>query len=589
MEFIKKIINGTSNKSTTFTDLRKVNLPFPYIILNNGKMKYYNPMFKVEFKITSEDSIEEVIDLLDLNINRQILKVNDNFYDIYITVQSSNNKDKIIVFIPQKTMTELEDVHKIVVGYVYVDNYSEVINTEDHTVRPMVEAIIDRKLNTSFKNFNVLVQKYDNDKYLIVMKYSEYLKLKSDEFKLIDEIKKVKVSNKIPITLSIGLGVNGKTIQETNIFAKTAIDLALGRGGDQVILKNSDKFEMFGGNSEEVTINNKVRARVKANILCELIEEAENVIVMGHKYPDLDCLGACIGVGKIAQSLNKSYNIVLNDVTTSVKNIYDKLILEKDFDENIFINNNKCEELITAKTLVVVVDVNKKDFTENPNIVDMASKLVLIDHHRRSIDSIKGTVLTYHEPAASSTSELIIDLLSYIKVKPKFLGIEADTLLAGIIIDTKNFTFKTSAKTFESAAYLKRHGADTKRVNSYLQRDINEYRIKTEIVNSAVIHGQIAISKCYEKVDNPNLMISQAADELLNLLGIEVAFVLIKNDNTVFVSARSFGQFNVQEVMEQLGGGGHRTMAATQIEDKTLDEVEQMILLTLNLEEWEEI
>ncbi len=588
MKFIKRIFNNNSSKSTTFADLKKLSLPFPYIILSNGKIKYYNPMFKVEFKITTEDSVEEFLKLVDLNINRQILKLKDNFYYFYSSAQSINSKEKVVLFVPQKNLEELNDANKLVIGYAYIDNYFEAINTEDQTVRPMVEAIIDRKLNSSFKDFNVLIQKYDKDKYLLIMRYSEYLKLKSNEFKVIEQIKKVKVSNNIPITLSIGFGVNGSSIQETSIFAKTAIDLALGRGGDQVILKNYDKFEMFGGNSEEVTINNKVRARVKSNILCELIEEADNVIVMGHKYPDLDCLGACIGVLKIAQTLNKSCNIVLNEVTTSVKNVYEKIIEEKDFDENTFINSEESDELITEKTLVVVVDVNKKDFTENPELLNKASKVVLIDHHRRTIDSIKGTVLTYHEPASSSTSELIIDLLSYTKVKPKFLKIEADTLLAGIIIDTKNFTFKTSAKTFDSAAYLKRNGADSKRVNFYLQSDISEYRIKTEIVNSAVIHDQIAISKCHEKVDNPNLIISQAADELLNLLGIEVAFVLIKNSDTVFVSARSFGEFNVQEIMEQLGGGGHRTMAATQIKDKSLDEVEEMILSVLNLKQWEE-
>ncbi len=589
MDFIKNILNKNINTAKPFSESNKINLPFPYMIFSNGKIKYYNPMFKVEFKITTDESAYEFIELLNLKVNRQILKVNDKYYDTYISSQAGGVKDKIILFIPQKQMQDLNDSNKLVIGYVYIDNYLEAINNEENSVKPMVEAIIERKLNSSFKDYNALIQKYDKDKYLIAMEYSEYLKLKSNDFNIIENIKKVKLSNNIPITLSIGLGVNGINIQETNRFANTAIDLALGRGGDQVILKNGDKFEMFGGNSDEITINNKVRARVKSNILCELIEESDNVIVMGHKYTDLDSLGACIGIKKISQALNKDCNIVLNDVTTSVSNVYEKLIAEKDFLENTFITNDTSFKYITNKTLLVVVDVNKKELTENPELVDLVPKIVLIDHHRRSIDSIKGTVLTYHEPASSSTSELVIDLLAYVKGKPKFSAIEADTMLAGIIIDTKNFTFKTSAKTFDSAAYLKRLGADTKRVNYYLQSDINDYKIKTDIVNRAVIHGEIAISKCCEELDNPNLIISQAADELLNLLGIEVAFVITKLSNTTFVSARSFGQFNVQEVMEQLGGGGHKTMAAAQIENKSIEEVEKMLVSALNLENWEEV
>ncbi len=584
MKFIKNIFNKNINKVKSLEEDIKMNLPFPYMVLKNGEVQYYNPMFKVEFKITSKESANEFIELLNLKVNRQILRINDKYYDTYLSTQMTGVKDKIIVFVPQKNIKDLNDSNKLVIGYVYIDNYIEAINSEENSVRPMVEAIIERKLNSSFKNYNTLIQKYDKDKYLIVMKYSEYLKLKSNNFDVIEQIKKVKLSNNIPITLSIGLGVNGFNIQETNLFANTAIDLALGRGGDQVILKNGDKFEMFGGNSDEITINNKVRARVKSNILCELIEEAENVVVMGHKYPDLDCLGACIGIKKIAQTLNKDCNIVLNEVTTSISNVYDKLIDEESFLVETFITNEESFDYITNKTLLVVVDVNKKELTESPELVDIAQKIVLIDHHRRSIDSMKGTVLTYHEPAASSTSEMVIDLLAYVKEKPKFSKIEADTLLAGIIIDTKNFTFKTSAKTFDSAAYLKRNGADTKRVNYYLQSDIKEYKIKTDIVNRAVIHEEIAISKCYETLENPNLIISQAADELLNLLGIEVAFVITKFNNITFVSARSFGEFNVQEVMEQLGGGGHKTMAAAQIENKTIDEVEQMLLLALNIE-----
>lgn len=584
MDFIKKFIKNYTN-SNDGADYNKISLPFPSIILNNEKVKYYNPIFKSEFKITDEESISEILKLIDTNNNRQVIEFEGRIYDTYIMTQS-NKDDKIILFIPEKNSVELNDANKIVVGYIYIDNYTEVMDSSEYMVRPMVEALIDRKLGSVFKNFNAILQKYDKDKYLVIMKYSEYLKMKSDEFKVIEEVKKIKVSSGIPITISIGLGVNGLNIQETKLFANTAIDLALGRGGDQVIMKNGDGFEMFGGNSEEFIVNNKVRARVKSNILCELIESAENIVVMGHKYPDLDCLGACIGINKIAQTLGKDCNIVLNEVTTSIKNVYEKLVSEKEFDENVFITNDKCHKYIKEQTLVIVVDVNKKDLTENPEVVELASKLVLIDHHRRAVDSIKGTVLTYHEPAASSTSELIIDLLGYMKTRPKFLGIEADTLLAGIIIDTKNFTFKTSAKTFESAAYLKRNGADAKRVNFYLQSDISEYRVKTEIVNSAIIHDEIAISKCYEKLENPILTISQAADELLNLLGIEVAFVIAKKENVVYVSARSFGQFNVQEIMEQLGGGGHKTMAATQVIDKSIDEVEKMILTVLNIEKF---
>ncbi len=585
MDFLKNLFVANSEKNGLKDEYSKINLPFPYVILRNNEVKYYNPMFKVEFKVTTEDSILELLQKVNLDDSRQIIEVNNNIYDTYSCKQVSNSKDVIILFVPKKNIDELNDFRKFVIGYIYIDNYSEVMNSVENTMKPMVEAVIDKKLNIITKEFDGLIQKYDKDKYIVVMRYSEYLKMKSNEFRVLEDVKKIKMGNNIPVTLSMGLGVNGETISENRLYANTAIDLALGRGGDQVILKNGDKFEIYGGNSEETTISNKVRARVKSNILCELIEESSNVIVLGHKYPDLDCLGACIGINKITETMGKKCNIVLNHVTSSIKNVHTKLLEEKDFDENIFVDNEKVESLIMSNTLIVVVDVNKKEFTESPFILDDNNKIVLIDHHRRSFDSIKSTVLTYHEPAASSTSELVVDLLYYLKSKPKFSNIEADALLAGIIIDTKNFTFKTSAKTFEAAAYLKRNNADTKRVNHLLQSDISEYKIKTEIVNSAVLHGEIAISKCYEHLENPNLIISQAADELLNLLGIEVAFVLAKVDDMVFVSARSFGDVNVQEIMEQLGGGGHRTMAATQIKDKTMNEVEEMILSTLNIEE----
>ncbi len=562
--------------------LKELNLPMATMIINKGKI-YYNDMFKMCFNIVNNESVDEIIKKLDLKSSRNIIETTNNTYDVYI---SKKTNDVITaVFIDATRNIELKDINKNMIGYVIIDNYEETIAKLEMSKKGIVEALVDRKINEMANKPSYIIEKIEVDRYLIILRYEEYLKLKSDNFSILESIKKIKINDDMQITISIGFGMSKTNLYSNKEYAKTALELALGRGGDQVVLKNGDKYEIFGGETEETVSRSAVRGRVKAQILKKLMVRADKIIVMGHKNPDLDSLGASIGVNKLAVALGKQCNIIIGEVTSSIKLLHDRLVEDDKFDNDVFITGEKALKEITKNTLLIIVDVNKGVLVEYPKLLEASEKTVLIDHHRKDIESIKDTILSYHVSSASSTSELVIDLIKYYKENIKLEKVEADALLAGMVVDTKNFSFKTSSKTFENASYVNVAGAETSRVQNLLQSGIKEYKIKTDIVNTAVLYGDIAISTYVGEMENPKLLIAQAADELLNLAEINVSFVLTKTSKGVLVSARSLGKTNVQKILENLGGGGHRTMAAGIVLDKTLEEVKQMILSYLKIME----
>lgn len=555
------------------------NVPISALNINkDGKFIYYNDAFRDEFLEEEQKDIDNINTLtkkIALDTKNQKVYIHNNLYNVYVT----KTKDTYNIFFCK---IDIEDKYTIIVGLIFVDNYDEVLEDLEEVKHPLIGAIIDGRIKKISRNIGGILQKFEKDKYLFIISKENLEALKKTKFDILDNIRDIDMGNKIPVTLSIGLGLGGHNLGDNMDFARASIDLALSRGGDQVVIKSRENYEFFGGHSKGVERNSRVRARVKAYALTELIENASNVIIMGHKNVDLDCIGAGIGVHSIVTSFGKRCNIVLNNITSSVKSLYDRVIKEDAY-KDVFIHSDEALLLVHRKTLVIVVDVFKKYLCECPDIIDKAKKVVVFDHHRKGVDCIEEPVLIYHEPYASSTCELITEMIMYINRPLTINSIEADAMLAGIIVDTKNFAFKTGIKTFESAAYLKKKGADTVRVKKLFKDTLDMYKSKSNVVNNMQIYlDNLAISSLNEEVENPLLVIAKACDELLDIKDIQASFVLCKFDNKICISARSFGDINVQIIMEKLGGGGHQSISATQIEDINMDSAIKMLKQTLD-------
>lgn len=419
----------------------------------------------------------------------------------------------------------------------------------------------------------------------------KYLKdLHENKFAILDVIRDINIGNELPVTLSMGLGVNAFSFTQSMDFARVAIDLALGRGGDQAVIKESDKFLFYGGKTRGVETSARVKARIKAYAFRELIEDCDKVIVMGHKVQDLDSLGAAIGIYSCARLLDKPVHIVLNEVTSSIKALYDRFMDDDRYEEDLFIDNMEAVNVVNENTLLVIVDVNRPSYTECEELLDYTQNVVVFDHHRVGAEHIENTVLSYIEPYASSTCEMVTEILRYISDKLKLRSIEADALFAGITVDTKNFVVKTGVKTFEAAAYLRRNGADVVRVRKLFKNDMASYKARATAVRDAEIYkDKMAITICPSDAPNPQLITAQAADELLNISGIKASFVLTNINGTIYMSARSFDDINVQLIMEKLGGGGHLSVAGAQLQDYTIEGAVEILKETIDeyLEEGE--
>lgn len=476
------------------------------------------------------------------------------------------------------------DDQKLVAALIYIDNYEEALNSIEDVKQSLLVALIDRKVNKYFSGMDGLVRKVEKDKYFVVFRYIYLAKMEEDKFSLLDEVKTVKVGNEMAVTLSIGIGSTGDTYNQSYEYARMAIGMALGRGGDQVVVKEGERITYFGGSSKQVDKMTRVKARVKAHALREIIESRSNVIVMGHHIADVDSFGAAVGVYCAGRVLDKRVQIVLNEVTTSLRPLKECFNEENGYEPDLFIQSEEAIELTNNNTLVMVVDTNRPTYTDCPEILKKTKSIVVFDHHRQGSEVVENPILSYIEPYASSTCEMIAEVLQYFAANIKLTACEADAIYAGILIDTNNFMQKTGVRTFEAAAYLRRCGAEVTRVRKMLRNDMADYKARAEVMRHAeVYHGAFAISVCpADKVESPTVVSAQSANELLNIIGIKASFVMTEYQNKIFISSRSIDEINVQSIMERLGGGGHANIAGAQLKECSIEDAKRKIRAILD-------
>ena len=527
-----------------------------------------------------EEYLETELDYEDSNYLVKMRKLSiKEMVNNSSVVQASENYDGCLIafYLFDNTAMKLAlkeiDDQSLAVGMIYLDNYDEALESVEEVRRSLLIALIDRKVNKYISALDGICKKLEKDKYMIVLRKQALEVLKENKFDILDDVKTVNIGNEMPVTISIGVGIDGLTYAQNYEFARNAIDLALGRGGDQAVIKSHENVIYFGGKSQQVEKNTKVKSRVKAQALQEIISGKEQVLVMGHRLPDVDSFGAAVGIYRIAKTLDKRAHIVLNEVSTSVKPMVELFKGYDDFDSMI-IDNQTAMDLADSNTALVVVDVNKPSITECPELLKMCKSIVVLDHHRQSTEKIENATLSYVEAYASSACEMVSEILQYIDEGVRITSEEADCMYSGIMIDTNNFMTKTGVRTFEAAAFLRRNGADVTRVRKLFREDANEYKAKADAVSQAEIYrGAFAISTCTsEDIESPTIVGAQAANELLNIKGIKASFILTEYQNQIFFSARSIDEVNVQIIMEKMGGGGHLNVAGCQLDGITVEE-----------------
>ncbi len=480
-------------------------------------------------------------------------------------------------------LQELDD-QSLAAGMIYLDNYEEALESVEEVRRSLLTALIDRKINKYIASLDGISKKLEKDKYLVILRKKAITQLQESRFDLLEEVKTVNIGNEMAVTISIGIGLNGLSYAQNYEFSRNAIDLALGRGGDQAVIKTPDSITYYGGKSQQVEKNTRVKARVKAHALREIITAKDRVLVMGHRMPDVDSFGSAVGIYRIAKALDRKANIVLTESTSAIQPLVDLFRSNPDYDEDMIITGSQALELAENNTVLVVVDVNKPSITECPELLRYCKSVVVLDHHRAGTETIENATLSYVEPYASSACEMVSEVLQYISDGIKIRPEEADSMYSGIMVDTNNFVTKTGVRTFEAAAYLRRSGADVTRVRKLFREDAQEYKARADAVSQAEIYRQaFAISVCTaEDLPSPTVIGAQAANELLNIRGVKASFVLTDYQGKIFVSARSIDEVNVQIIMERMGGGGHMNVAACQLEGTGLVEAIGILKGTLD-------
>ena len=562
-----------------------------------GKDKNYHKSVTTVFPSLTKDILQKSEALESINVMLDDRNYRISMKRIYfdtVTKDSSivaiNDNDEYLTAIYLFDETELNryikenEEQKLVAGLVYIDNYEEAIDSIEDVKRSLLIALVDRKVNKYFTEIDALVRKIEKDKYFVVFKYKYLEQLSADKFKLIEDVKSIKVGNEMAITLSIGVGAGGISYTQNYEYARMGIDLALGRGGDQVVVKEGEEVTYYGGKAKQVERNTRVKARVKAHALREIIESREHVVIMGHAISDVDSLGAAIGVYCAARVLGKKAQIVLNEVTTSLRPLVECFTEEKGYPADLFIKNEEALLITNKNTLVMVVDTNRPSYTECPELLKRTDTICVFDHHRQNSEVIENPVLSYIEPYASSACEMIAEVLQYFSENIKLEPSEADCIYAGILIDTNNFMTKTGVRTFEAAAYLRRAGAEVTRVRKMLRNDMAAYKARAEAVRHAEVYrGSFAISVCpADNIESPTIVGAQAANELLNIVGIKASFVLTEYQGKIYISSRSIDEINVQLIMERVGGGGHLNVAGAQLTNCTIQEAKRIIQDTID-------
>lgn len=572
-------------------------MPFPMVIINqDGEINWYNSKFikMLEIDGEPEDNILDAISSINLNeilsAGDEPLKIlyRDNYYQVYVNkVKSKDSKDREMLLLYWINRTDLKeakdtiDKEKIATILLYIDNLDEVKSSVEDSARATITGNVETEIINYFNAYEATVRKYDDDRYLIIANNENLQKIIQKKFDILDRVRDLKVQSIIPLTLSISATTDGETPLKQYEIARNTMDIALGRGGDQAVLRRGHNYEYFGGKSKAVEKTTKVKARVVGGALRSLIDDASNVVIMPHKNADMDAIGSAIGVVKLVRMRGKTAYIALNSVNVSIRNIMARLKEEKSLN-GVVRTEAELSSLIDDKTLLIVVDHHKKSISEAPDLVDQIRDRVVIDHHRRSGEFIESTELVFLEPYASSTAELVTELFTYMTDNVVLSKFEAEALLAGITVDTKNFTVQTGVRTFEAASMLRRFGADPEVVKKYFKEDYMVIKNRADIVRqSEIFMDDTIIGILEDKVDNSILIAAQAADEMLSINGMKASFVAVKiSNNETHVSARSLGEISVQLIMEKLGGGGHLNQAATRIDlsvDLAVEELKRKI------------
>ena len=594
-------LKNLENLNERFDSLTKqaiFDMPFPLVVTDEkAKILWYNTPFINLFNETNvlEGDLENLIGDIDIaNIlnsegQRTIpVEVNKRFFNIYTNIvknksEKGDGKSVLFYLVDNTAYQNLKDKYTdefAIVAKVEVDNFDEAISSAPSEIRPLLIAEIDSTISQYFEEYDALVRKSDEDLYLVVMNFKSLRAIKEKRFDILDDLRDLNKGNSIPITLSIGVSSFGLNFKDAYIESDSSLDLALGRGGDQAVVKVDDNYEFFGGKSKAMEKRNKVKARVIGEALKQLIDRSENVYIMGHKNPDMDAIGAAIGCLRATLNRNKEGFIVLEKSNPSIDNLIDRMKEEEAETYKKLISRETALSNIKHSSLLIIVDNHKPSFTECPDLLEKTNQIVVIDHHRRGKEFVDNPVLQYVEPYASSTCELITEMLTYMSNDLNLTHFEADALMSGIVVDTKNFSFQTGVRTFEAASILKRAGANMLKVKSLFQDDLDTMVYRAEVIhNTKMIHDNIAVSRFDKESNNSVLVAAQAADALLDINGIDASFVLTINDGKVHISGRSRGEVvSVQLILEKIGGGGHLNMAGAQLDTTDLDEAEKILI-----------
>lgn len=604
-EISKHIQDVTVNVDSTIkTSL--VNSPFPLIIMEtDGNIIWKSSKFVSEFANTDINNTikalakEIKLDILESKLNKETIKnssiekeveIGKNTYKILGEYLKSKRRKQneymmTLYFVNQteylKTLKDLKDEESCI-GLIMIDNYDEMIDLLPDDKKTLILAEVEKKIFDWATKNNGAIVKSDRRTYAYFIEQKDLETIKEEKFDILDEIKEIDTDETVSVTLSIAISNEGETNYEKYKSAQTAMDIVLGRGGDQAVIRENEKYTFFGGRTLEVEKRTKVKARTVARALEQIIEESENVIIMGHTNPDIDCIGSSLGIYRLVKALGKEANIVNTTSGLSIDSFIQAIKDEEEY-ENIFVNKTEALNKITENTLLIVVDTNKNNYVEVPELLDKTSKIVVIDHHRKSPEFIENTMLTFHEVYASSAAELVTEILQYAETQIELTSLEAEGLYGGIMTDTKNFTFKTGVRTFEAAAFLRKKGVDILKVKKWFQSDLKNYNQIADIVKNAEITNDTIGISIYEKENkNANLICAKAADELLTISDITASFVLGKTGDKIYVSGRSIGDINVQLILEKLGGGGHITVAGAQLEGMTIEEAKQELIIRIN-------
>ncbi len=566
--------------------------PFPAISVNTaGKITWYNSLMDklMEGELLFQKDITELVKAFDMKdesedgtFPRWKTELKGDTYSVFshkIKTQDGENDFILIYFL---NITEQEQIKRNLMDSRFVsmavafDNYEEAMQGLSDEERNFVQSSVERHLQSMTSELNGIYKKTERDRYFIYLSNESLQVLINKKFSVLDAAREIQSGNAIAPTLSIGVGMDGDNFYEIDMFARAALDMALGRGGDQVVIKDKNQILYFGGKTREVEKRTKVKSRVIAGALRELILQCDNVIITGHKNADIDCIGAAMGIVSVARFLGKKAYIIQNECDDTAKEVV-KHAIEEEIYKNVFLKRTVLEDVLLPKTVLIIVDTNSPSYMEHSDLLGLTEQIVLIDHHRRSVDFIENPTLQYHEPYASSTCEMITEMLPYISEKNILSKVEAEALYSGIYLDTKYFTFKTGVRTLEAAAYLRRAGLDPIAVKHYFKSNLETFTMRAALIQGAkVVKEHIAISVA-DEVRTPSV-IAQAADELLNISGIDTSFVIAKYDNACVVSGRSTGTINVQVILEHLGGGGHFSVAGAQVRNASPAEVETRLM-----------